>query len=54
MIAAASQLDRKNEDAWLRLVKEQRPDLCELCASANSPMAVAVSAAGGQSTQLGH
>ena len=54
LIAAASPLDRESEDAWHGLLKAQRPDLCKICASASSPIAVAMSAAGGQSTQLGH
>ena len=46
-IAAASLLDRENENAWYGLVKARRHDLCELCFSAYSPMA----AVGGRGTQ---
>ena len=53
MIAAASQLDRDSEDVWSGLVKAQRRDLCELSASAYSPVAAAISTVGGHSTQLG-
>ena len=54
MITAATQLDREYENAWHGLVKAHRHDLCDLCASANSPTAVATSAVGRQSTELGY
>ena len=39
MFTVAPQLDCESEDAWHGLLTAQKPDLCELCASAQSPMA---------------